>query len=422
VLVGDRVYQTNEDGELFGVDAKTGTILWHKKLAADQVHASPVWGDGKLYVPMNNGTFWIIRPKPGGDGAREEPEVLAQLQLEGNCLGAPAIWNGKVWVHTTAKLYCFGTAGGKAERRGPAKLAPEASAKPGAAVRLQVIPADFLARPGDAVSFRVRSLDAKGAIVDPDVKNVTWGDAGLGLAISASADLTIAADGKLGVGVISAEAGGLKGSVRARIVPVLPIHEDFDGLPLTQPDPERPGENIGWPPSYWIGGRPKWDVREVDGERVAAKTLDNPLFQRVTSTFGHPDSSNYTVQVDIKTDGSRRSLSSAGVVNQRYLILLKGNHQALEVSSNVERIKEDVPYAWKAGAWQRLKSRVDMGEDGSATVRAKVWPRDEPEPEAWMIEVVDPYGHDHGAPGVFGFSPQSRYRVYIDNLQVIPNE
>jgi hypothetical protein len=222
--------------------------------------------------------------------------------------------------------------------------------------------------------------------------------------------------------VISAEAGGLKGSVRARIVPVLPIHEDFDGLPLTQPDPERPGENIGWPPSYWIGGRPKWDVREVDGERVAAKTLDNPLFQRVTSTFGHPDSSNYTVQVDIKTDGSRRSLSSAGVVNQRYLILLKGNHQALEVSSNVERIKEDVPYAWKAGAWQRLKSRVDMGEDGSATVRAKVWPRDEPEPEAWMIEVVDPYGHDHGAPGVFGFSPQSRYRVYIDNLQVIPNE
>ena len=40
------------------------------------------------------------------------------------------------------------------------------------------------------------------------------------------------------------------------------------------------------------------------------------------------------MQVDIRTDGNRRIMCAAGVVNQRYLIILKGNHQKLEVTSN----------------------------------------------------------------------------------------
>ena len=102
VLVGDRYFQTILTGELFAVDAVTGESLWHEKLGSDQIHASPAWGDGKLYVPMNDGTFHIIRP---GDDA---PESLCKVQLAGNCLGAPAIAGGCIYVHTTEKLYCFG--------------------------------------------------------------------------------------------------------------------------------------------------------------------------------------------------------------------------------------------------------------------------------------------------------------------------
>jgi hypothetical protein len=29
--------------------------------------------------------------------------------------------------------------------------------------------------------------------------------------------------------------------------------------------------------------------------------------------------------------------------------------------------------------------------------------------------------HDHGAPGLFGFSPRNRFRVYLDNVAVIPS-
>ena len=38
------------------------------------------------------------------------------------------------------------------------------------------------------------------------------------------------------------------------------------------------------------------------------------------------------------------------------------------------------------------------------------------------IEATDPHGHTHGAAGLYGFTPQSRYTVYMDNLSVTPND
>ena len=77
--------------------------------------------------------------------------------------------------------------------------------------------------------------------------------------------------------------------------------------------------------------------------------------------------SNYTVQVDIMTDGNRRMKSTAGVLNQRYMIQLKGNHQEIEVSSNMERIKETVRFKLAGQeVWYTLKTTVDgRAEDGS---------------------------------------------------------
>ena len=34
-------------------------------------------------------------------------KVQAQTKLDGNCLGPPAIANGRVYVHSTEALYCF---------------------------------------------------------------------------------------------------------------------------------------------------------------------------------------------------------------------------------------------------------------------------------------------------------------------------
>ena len=121
------------------------------------------------------------------------------------------------------------------------------------------------------------------------------------------------------------------------------------------------------------------------------------------------------------TDGSRRIKSVVGLINQRYIIALVGNANLLEVSSNHERVKESVPFKISANTWYTLKTKVDIAEDGTGVIRAKAWPKEETEPDAWTIEVKHNSAHDHGAPGLFGFSPQSQKTVFIDNILIQQN-
>ena len=162
----------------------------------------------------------------------------------------------------------------------------------------------------------------------------------------------------------------------------------------------------------------KWHVLERDGGKVLANRLDNLLFQRTMNFFGDPAMSNYVVQADVMTDGNRRILSTVGLVNQRYLITLVGNSQILEVSSNHERVKQSVKFRIKPNTWYTLKTHVERKSDGSGTVRAKAWPREDQEPAGWTIEVPLEAVHAQGAPAVFAFSPQAQKRVYLDNLSV----
>ena len=55
-----RVYTTIKRGELVCLDADTGEEHWVLKLSPDQVHASPTWADGKLFVPMFDGKVFIV--------------------------------------------------------------------------------------------------------------------------------------------------------------------------------------------------------------------------------------------------------------------------------------------------------------------------------------------------------------------------
>jgi len=405
VLVGDRVYSTTQTGELHCVDAGTGESLWHEKLGPDQLHASPTWADGKLYVPMTNGSFWIVRPSDEGC------DVLSQVQLEGSCLGAPSVANGRVYVHTTERLYCFGEV-----REG---TAPEfeswALGEPGEPARLQIVPADGTYRVGEEVPFRVRRLDAHGRAVDEiatgfetDYPYTDAASGSQGLAWTPS---------EPGVRVAGFEAGDLEGTARIRAVPALPLTQDFESFELDQGD-----GTWAWPPGHWLGGRMKWKVVDQDGSRVIARRMDNPLFQRTLTLITHPDDRDYTIEVDVKSDGRRRTIGDVGVVHQRYLIRLRGNYQELEISSNEEHLKVGVPFEVRADVWYRLRTGVSIRDDGTAVIRAKAWPRDEDEPAEWTLEVEDPHGHTHGAAGVYGFTPQSRVAVYLDNLTVTPDE
>ena len=422
VLVGDTLYETTATGQLNAVNANTGAIVWTLKLAPDQLHASPTYADGKLYIPFQNGMLYVIKP------TATKGIILSKTQLAGRGIGAPAVWNGRVYVFTTGGLYCFGNPTvPKNQTAGLPKDVVKYPA-PGPATSLQVIPNELLLRTGDKAKVRIRSVDANGL----PVKELPVTDATFASFVPPTAKVKSTLDGAFdqngvftagapSAGAFKATIGPLSGTLRGRSVQPLPFNIDFENFNPTEPDVYEPGPLFAYPPLPWIGARGKFDVRDLDNSKVFAKTLDNIFFQRATVFFGHPDEKDYTITAEVRADGSKRTMSTVGLVCQRYYVILNGNAQELEINSNQERIKAIVPFKMEPETWYVMSARVDVQPDGSGIVRAKVWPKGQPEPAKWTIEVKHKNVHRQGSPGIFGFSPQSLYKVYVDNISVKSN-
>lgn len=216
ILVGERIYQVTHTGELACVDTVSGQILWEHKLENGQLHASPLYADGKLYVPMVSGNFYILRPRADG------VDVLDVEQLEGACLGAPAVWNGRLYVFSRRHLYCFGTGKpGQGMVSGP----PPRKEQPGQKVRrLQIRPNDVLLRPGQRIRFHAQGRDARGAWVADEVQAVFRKFIPPTARVRSEVDGTLTPEGlltageKVSAGAIRAEtAAGAVGIARARV-------------------------------------------------------------------------------------------------------------------------------------------------------------------------------------------------------------
>lgn len=449
ILVGDRIYVVTEKGALCSVDVSTGKVLWQLNIGIEQRNSSPLFADGKLYVPMlddpsvkgeasgeagSKGAFYVIDPDDKGG------KILSHTTLDGSCFGSPAVYRGKVYVQTTRHLYCFGkpgTSAGSATANAGASAArePEPWPAPGPAQRLQIIPSEVMLHPGQAASFRVRTLDANGFTVGEvkDLKTIQWASfvpptARVRAEMKASFDkegrLVAAKDPLPSAGAFEARLGELRGLIRGRVLPGVPFEQDFESFSLSETTTnafEKPTA-FAYPPLPWIGARFKFEVRDKDGTKALTKTIDNKFLQRAFVFIGDPEMNRYTIEADVMSEGTRRKMSDVGIINQRYLIVLKGNEQKLEVNSNLERLRvpaaEEPPnFRWQPNVWYRLKARVNTDADGAGVVRAKAWKRDDPEPDKWTIEVPHQTAHQSGAPGLFGFSPQEM-RVFIDNVKV----
>jgi outer membrane protein assembly factor BamB len=447
ILVDDRVYVVTEKGSLCAVDVNNGNIAWQLQLGIEQRNSSPTFADGKLYVPI------LEDPKTGGTGGEETKsaagtkggfyvikphadrgEILSQVSLDGICMGTPTPYNGKVYIQTRNKLYCFGK---KGNNPGLAKPITQEWPKAGPAAQLQIIPSEVYLLAGGSQPVRVRALDANGFVVQDnvDLASVKFESY---IPPTARVRSTLHAkfqDGKIvadseqvgSAGAFQASMGNMKGLMRGRVVPSLPLKEDFEGFNLTETTTNTVEEptKFAYPPLPWIGARVKFEVRDKDGNKALTKTIDNRFFQRATVFIGPPSLNNYTIQADVMSDGDRRRMSEVGLICQRYLIALKGNDKKLEISSNYERLRvpsgtDPSNFRWTPNTWYTMKARVDTAADGSGVVRAKAWKRGDPEPEQWTIEVPHKTVHKEGAPGLYGFSPQDM-RVYIDNVLVTKN-
>ena len=102
-LVDDgRVFVVKKGGLSASFDAKTGDDVWTKKRINNlgNYYASPISGDGKLYVMGENGFLVVLRQGP-------ELEVLAKNDMGDSCIATPAIADGRIFVRTLKTLYCF---------------------------------------------------------------------------------------------------------------------------------------------------------------------------------------------------------------------------------------------------------------------------------------------------------------------------
>jgi len=261
---------------------------------------------------------------------------------------------------------------------------------------------------GETVQLHARLFDAAGRFLRED--KATWALDKLNGTVT-DGKLTVAAGGPGQAGLIKATVGGVTGEARARVIPALPWNETFDSYA------------VGTVPPHWISATTvgKFQVVELDGQKVLEKVPTDTLFKRMRVFMGPADWSNYTVEADIRITEKRRQMGDAGIVAQRYTLVAFGNNQRLEMNSWQPEVARAVsaPFAWKPDTWYHLKLRVDNKPGGLTLVRGKAWPKGEPEPAEWTIEKSDALGHREGSPGLYA-DPNSE--VYFDNLTVTANQ
>lgn len=96
------LFTVKDGGILQCLDAKTGKSLKQLRLeASDSYYASPVAGDGKIYLVDEVGRLTVIT-------ATDKAEVLHTADFKEDVYATPAIVDGRIYLRTAKALYCFG--------------------------------------------------------------------------------------------------------------------------------------------------------------------------------------------------------------------------------------------------------------------------------------------------------------------------
>lgn len=407
VIDGDRFYQIDNGANLAAFDTATGKQLWLKNLGTIQ-RASPVLADGKLYVGTENGKFFILKPTAAGCEILDEDQLGTEALPEA-IIGSAAVSNGRVFFATDNALYCIGKKGGGSAAATAANTATERAPVDAVVAHVQVVPTELMLKPGESASFRVRLFDDRGRFIREE-SSAAWSLDGLGGEV-AKGKFTAPAEMVAQAGQVKATVGQVAGAARVRVVPPLPWTENFDALAV--------GDKI---PAHWVNATGKYAIREMDGNRVLVKTTEgSSLMTRARSFMGPVGWANYTIEVDVRATEKRRQRGDAGVIAQRYALVLFGNAQKLEIAPWQPEVARtaSVPFTWKAETWYRMKLQVENLPDGKVRARGKAWAVGEAEPAAWMIERVDQIPNRQGSPGIFA---SALAEIFFDNLKVYPNK
>jgi outer membrane protein assembly factor BamB len=405
---GGRVYFIDNSANLHCVDAASGKEHWSTNIGTVG-KGSPIVADGKVYATEVNGHFSIVDAISGELLDKDQVQVKGEDRFA-EIYGSPAIAYGRIYFATEEGVYCLGDKNQKLKiTKGQLPAGPQKAPKGTEIAHLQLVPFEVLAKPGDKVEYELRAFDAHGRFIKKT--KATWSLERVQGKINKKGKLSIGKKAPAHVGHVVAKMGALEARARVRIIPSLPWKEDFGSLSAEQ------GKNRA--PGHWVAAG-RFKVTEKDGNKMLVKPPAPSGLHRSQVYIGPATKKGYTIQADMLSERKRRIRPDMGLIAGRYILDMQGNHQRLQLRSWTSdlRMAKTIDFAWDTDVWYTAKLRVDL-EDGQAVVRGKVWPRDQAEPAAWTIEVVDPLPNPHGSPGIYGYSPAN---VYYDNLNVWKSE
>ncbi len=102
LVFGNELYVVKRGGLSSCFDRVSGKTHWEVQRLRNlgEYFASPVGGDGKIFITGENGFVVVLAPGP-------QLRILARNDMGGSCLATPAIANGRLYIRTREKLYCI---------------------------------------------------------------------------------------------------------------------------------------------------------------------------------------------------------------------------------------------------------------------------------------------------------------------------
>jgi outer membrane protein assembly factor BamB len=93
----DLIFVADCGGYIHCVDAETGKPFWTHD-TGDEIWASTLVADGKVYIGTRRGNFWIM-------AADKNKKIISSIKLDSPIHGSPVAANGVLYIATMKKLY-----------------------------------------------------------------------------------------------------------------------------------------------------------------------------------------------------------------------------------------------------------------------------------------------------------------------------
>lgn len=400
LLIDGRLYVVEDSAELHVLDAETGEEIGSPIKLGTAMRGSLVYADGKIYGCTSAGIFHVLSPTEDG----LESIFKVRLPRGHEVGGSPVVAGGRIYLPTTAGLYCLGAEGAPAPTGTSTVSQPsEDHSLPATAAHLQLVPAEAIVTSGTELAMSVAAFNSAGQRLSALPTDLQFEVTGEGSVDESGMYRAPETSQHLGV-TVTVRSGDLVGSARLRVIPPLPWSFGFadNQVPVT-----------------WIGARYRHEPRVIDKDPAIVKITTIPKGTRSQSWMGPTDLRHYTVTADVKA-GQSSKLPDIGLIAQRYTLDMMGESQQLQIRTWPAQLRmaQTVPFTWEADRWYRLKIQATT-EQGVAVLRGKAWPRGEEEPSQWTVTATDAAPNLNGSPGLFGNATNAE--IVIDNVSVVPN-